>query len=118
MNERKSQKRKILNLLEARAEVTPLSALEFAGCLRLSERIRELKADGYKIDTDMVRLKNGKRVASYKLAEAAETRPTLERCPDCHTAYVPHGDSVCPEVLRRRRAVMPDYDKKLEDWLS
>lgn len=25
---------------------------------------------------------------------------------------------VCHERLKRRRAVMPDYDKKLEDWLS
>lgn len=27
-------------------------------------------------------------------------------------------DQIKSTVLRRRRAVMPDYDKKLEEWLS
>lgn len=74
--------------------------------------------------------------------------PALERCPKCHLAYVEGGNQVCmadhtfepnkqcsgttcnicdetkewhdkrDESLRYRRALMPDYDQRLKDWLS
>lgn len=66
------QKEKILAMLKAGEQVTPYSALERTGSLRLSERIRELKADGYIIKTEMIKLANGKRVASYKLLPSIE----------------------------------------------
>lgn len=69
MNQRESQKAKILEMLKAKALVTSLSALDHAGSLRTSERIRELKADGFNISSEMIKLPNGKRVAIYKLVE-------------------------------------------------
>lgn len=79
---------------------------------------------------------------------ASSPRPVLERCPKCHLAYVEDSNGVCvtdhvfepnqqcsgltceicgnnkewhdqrDEVLRRRRSLMPDYDRKLKEWLS
>lgn len=33
-----------------------------------------------------------------------------------HTGVVPSEES--ERILKRRRALMPDYDKKLQEWLS
>ena len=44
-----TQKDLILGMLMRGEEVTPYSALQVAGTLRLSERIRELEAEGYEI---------------------------------------------------------------------
>lgn len=44
--------------------------------------------------------------------------PQPEHCDYCKTEHVPNDGSCERERLRRRRAFMPDYDKKLEEWLS
>lgn len=62
-----SQAEQILNHLRAGKHLTPLEALNRFSCLRLSGRILELREAGYRIETQMVELANGKRVASYRL---------------------------------------------------
>ena len=63
----------ILRLLQERPEgITAIDALNEAGCFRLAARISDLRAMGYRIESDMVTLPNGKRVARYSLTE-----PTL-----------------------------------------
>ena len=62
-----SQKEAILDHLMTGASITPLEALKIAGSLRLSERIRELEADGVSIAHTMVKV-GRKWVCSYKLA--------------------------------------------------
>lgn len=55
----------VLRLLE-RGPVTPLQALEEAHCLRLAARVSDLKAAGYRIDTELVTV-GDKRFARYTL---------------------------------------------------
>ena len=64
-----SQCESILKYLSAGNELTPLTALQLCGTLRLSERIRELEADGVPITHNMVKV-GSKRVCSYRLAVA------------------------------------------------
>ena len=52
-----SQKSDILTYLEKHGQITPLEALHWFGCFRLSERIRELEAEGVKIKHS----RNGKK---------------------------------------------------------
>ena len=49
MSKKLSQKKKVLSFLRNTGHITPYQAFKYFGCLRLSERIRELKADGKKI---------------------------------------------------------------------
>ena len=62
-----SQTEQILQMLR-KGPVTPMDALQKAGCFRLAARIEELKRAGYCITTDMVN-ENGKRFAKYRLIE-------------------------------------------------
>jgi len=65
-----SQNRQIAEHLMQGNSITPLDALELFGCLRLSARIADVKEQyNLNISTTMITTKNGKRVASYKLAE-------------------------------------------------
>jgi hypothetical protein len=48
--------------------ITPLQALEKFGCLTLSQRIGEIKRDGFKVQSVMIRV-GSKRVASYQMAK-------------------------------------------------
>jgi hypothetical protein len=65
----------ILRLLIERPEgITALEALREAGSLRLAARISDLRASGNAIESEMVELPNGKRVARYRLVA-----PTLWR---------------------------------------
>lgn len=57
---------KLLELLKTRY-ITPLDALQHAGCLSLSQRVGSFIRDGYKVDKRWVDLPNGKRVMSYKV---------------------------------------------------
>mgnify|MGYP003394471817 FL=1 len=62
-----SQCDKIMEYLLMGHSITPLEALSVAGSLRLSERIRELEAEGVPITHTMVQV-GKKRVCSYRLA--------------------------------------------------
>lgn len=67
-----SQKETIITHLKRHRSITTLGAITAYGIMRLSERVRELKADGHKIKTDRIEVNNrhgGKsRVARYRLA--------------------------------------------------
>lgn len=60
-----SQKQRILKYLKNHKRITQWSAIEL-GVLRLSERIRELEADGVNI-VHVPLTKDGHRVMSYSL---------------------------------------------------
>ena len=62
-----SQRERILEHLLTGASITPLEALHICGSLRLSERIRELEAEGIPITHTMTAV-GDKRVCSYRLA--------------------------------------------------
>ena len=62
-----SQKAAILAELQAGHRLTPLTALIRVHTLALSQRIGELKRDGHPIQSRMVELDGGKRVAEYWL---------------------------------------------------
>jgi hypothetical protein len=51
-------------LLNGRS-ITQLDALNMFGCFRLAARIADLRDQGLSIDTKIVTLQNGKRVAMY-----------------------------------------------------
>ncbi len=61
-----SQRDEILSYLQQGQSLTPLEALSMFGCFRLAARIRELRADGYNIRTDDIKVGN-KSVAQYRL---------------------------------------------------
>jgi hypothetical protein len=63
----------VLELLRERPEgLTPLDALELAGCFRLAAVVHRLKADGHEISTELVEVPGGKHVARYRLHERAQ----------------------------------------------
>ena len=51
--------------------LTVAEALSKFGCYALSQRIGELKKDGVPIQSEMVKLPSGKRVAQYKMGGIA-----------------------------------------------
>lgn len=68
---KRSQKRLILEYIEAHGSITPLEAQKNLGCLRLGARIWDLRHDGYNIVKEIVEVatRTGKaRVARYRLA--------------------------------------------------
>lgn len=65
--ETRSQEAAILNYLERGNSITPIDALNMFKCFRLGARIYGLKKAGHQIESEMVRVPSGKRVASYKL---------------------------------------------------
>lgn len=62
-----TQKEEILTCLILGEKLTVLSAIKKFGCYALSQRIGELKRDGYgsRIQSAMITLKNKKRVKQY-----------------------------------------------------
>ncbi|APF16971.1 hypothetical protein Calab_1507 [Caldithrix abyssi DSM 13497] len=62
-----TQSELILKHLIRNKGITALEALRLYGCLRLSARIWELRQRGYRIDSQLIELKNGKKVARYML---------------------------------------------------
>lgn len=58
----------ILEYLQSGNTITPMEALNFFGCSRLSARIWNLKEAGYKIKTKIIG-KNGKHFAEYYMEE-------------------------------------------------
>jgi len=62
-----SQAGLILRHLQSGGTLTALDALDLFGCNRLAARIADLRAKGYRVQSTLIELPNGKRVASYKL---------------------------------------------------
>lgn len=62
-----SQADQILAWLQEGRTLTPLQALQEFGCLRLGARILDLKKRGYKIESKLVKVNGGARVAQYFL---------------------------------------------------
>ena len=54
--------------LEEHGSITPLEALQHYGCMRLSARIWDLRAQGLDIETDIVS-RNGAHFAQYRLVK-------------------------------------------------
>lgn len=69
MSERLTQNELILKHLQAGNSLTVFQAMfEPFRCMALSQRCGELKRQGWPIQSEMIKLPNGKRVAEYKLA--------------------------------------------------
>lgn len=64
-----SQSERILAALKSGRKLTPLIALQDFGCLRLGGRIFDLRKLGYKIQSEMIDVGNGKHVACYHLEQ-------------------------------------------------
>ena len=64
-----SQQLQILAHLKRGRTLTPLEALDKFGCFRLSARIHDLRMQGHPVEVTMKRVKSGKRVAEYRLAQ-------------------------------------------------
>jgi len=62
-----SQKTKILEYLKRGKKLTVLKAIKLFGCYALSQRVGELKRDGHPIQSKIIELGSGKRVAEYSL---------------------------------------------------
>lgn len=62
-----TQTKGILKLLKNGKSITALDALEQFQCFRLAARIADIRAQGYKVHTDMVQTRTGKTVASYSM---------------------------------------------------
>lgn len=62
-----TQSEMIYEHLSKGGTLTVAEALSWFGCYALSQRIGELKRDGVPVESEMVKLANGKRVARYKL---------------------------------------------------
>jgi hypothetical protein len=60
-------KEKLVKLMRRRW-VTPLDALQHAGCLSLSQRCGEMRRAGMAVMDKWVDLDSGKRVKAYRLA--------------------------------------------------
>lgn len=61
-----SQRLSIQRHLAKGRSLTPLEALKRFGCMRLGARMWDLKREGWPVRKCMVRVGNGKRVASYR----------------------------------------------------
>lgn len=62
-----SQETEILQHLQSGKTITPLAALMYFDCLRLSGRIYDLKKPGHKIRSVKYKTSTGKYVARYFL---------------------------------------------------
>jgi biotin operon repressor len=59
----------ILQALQSGERLTVATALSRFGVYALSQRVGELKRQGFSIDTQMIELPNGKRIAEYRLSD-------------------------------------------------
>jgi hypothetical protein len=72
-----SQWKRILDYLESGNKITPVEALDMFGSFRLSERIREIEAKGYKIERGWYSSKGGALVRQYWLVTEQQTRMAI-----------------------------------------
>ena len=63
----KTQAQIILKYMESGKVMTLPIARRIANCERLAARINDLRNAGHNIETKMVKLRTGKRVAEYRL---------------------------------------------------
>lgn len=68
-----SQSARILGFLVHGNTLTQITALNRFNCFRLGARIYALKQRGHKIKSEIVSLRNGKRVAQYSLTTRRST---------------------------------------------
>ena len=66
---KKSQNHMLLELLQ-KGPATALDVFKKTGSMCAAERVRDLRARGYNIITNMIDLPNGKRVGKYFLITA------------------------------------------------
>ena len=64
-----SQKNEILKDLLDGKKITAIDALRDHGCFRAAARIKDIRKMGYKVDTELVSLENGKFVAQYSITK-------------------------------------------------
>jgi len=62
-----SQNKQIADYLNKGKKLTTLDALKKFGCFRLASRINDLRNDGMKITTKIIKLENKKQIAQYSL---------------------------------------------------
>lgn len=62
-----SQNKQIADYLNKGKKLTTIDALNKFGCFRLASRINDLRNDGMKIKTNIIKLDNKKQVAQYSL---------------------------------------------------
>ena len=67
MSERITQEEQILAHLKSGKRITPLEALNLYKCFRLGGRIFSLRKLGHNIETKMIPIEKGKRIAEYRL---------------------------------------------------
>jgi len=68
---KRSQSKRILQVLEMGGRLSPLQALDLCGCMRLAARIKDLRDDGHLITTAYAR-SGSSRFAVYSLTEGGE----------------------------------------------
>lgn len=64
-----AQSKAILAHLQQGNTITGIEALNDFGCFRLPARILDLKDQGHKIISEMIKLPNNKRIARYSLGD-------------------------------------------------
>jgi hypothetical protein len=62
-----SQNKQIADYLNKGKKLTTLDALNKFGCFRLASRINDLRNEGMKISTKIIKLENKKQIAQYSL---------------------------------------------------
>ena len=69
-----TKKQRILSLLQERAGIglTALESLQLAGTMRLAASFKNLRDDGYSIDTELIETPGGDHVARYRLVPTAD----------------------------------------------
>jgi hypothetical protein len=75
MSKATQSERILAHLREHPEGITPLEALNEYGCLRLSARIYDLRAEGHQITEETHTTPTGKHVARYRLIGIAQTPP-------------------------------------------
>ena len=62
-----SQNKQIADYLNKGKKLTTIDALNKFGCFRLASRINDLRNEGMKITTKIIKLENKKQIAQYSL---------------------------------------------------
>ena len=62
-----SQNKQIADYLNKGKKLTTLDALNKFGCFRLASRINDLRNEGMKISTKIIKLENKKQIAQYSI---------------------------------------------------